>query len=93
MQGFKDTPSKHNGVKPSRGMEKRTREGYSKNNEGVARGHQGDIKGRPMRNATNCANCGYNTKFRIIPRTAGPTPRKQQHHRVPQCVVTVTLGQ
>lgn len=43
MQGFKDTPSKHNGIKgwKSRGMEKWTREGYSRSNEGMARGHQG----------------------------------------------------
>lgn len=44
-----------------------------------------------MRNAANCVNCGYNTKFRImLPRTVGPISRKQQHHhRVPQCVVTL----
>lgn len=40
------------------------------------RGSQGDIKGRRMRNVANRANCGYNTKFRIIPRTTGAIPEK-----------------
>lgn len=29
-----------------------------------------------MRNVANRANCGYNTKFRIIPRTTGATPEE-----------------
>lgn len=43
-----------------------------------------------MRNAANCANCGYNTKFRIIPRTAGDDP--EEAAAAPSCAAVRRNG-